>query len=183
MSAGDNRTQVARLAIALLIAVIVIVITGMIVALLSWSSLEPADSLPIGPVGAVVYASLGTVVIRRVLNRIGWLLLAEGALQVVIIVMSAYAMFGIVHPGSVPAAERPGLQVLRFLRRGLSVRGREDHRDPDPGSASERVRGAVGPHGPDRVPGLGAGLRSPPPRADPSDLYGSLQRAKVAPRP
>jgi len=108
MTGGDDRTQAARLALALLIAVVVMAITGTILGLLSWSSLQPADSLPIGPVGAVVYASLGTVVIRRVSNRIGWLLLAEGALQAVILVMSAYAMFGIVHPGSVPAAELIG---------------------------------------------------------------------------
>jgi hypothetical protein len=108
MTGGEDRTQAARLALALLIAVVVMAITGTILGLQSWSSLEPADSLPIGPVGAVVYASLGTVVIRRVPNRIGWLLLAEGALQAVILVMSAYAMFGIVHPGSVPAAELIG---------------------------------------------------------------------------
>jgi hypothetical protein len=35
--------------------------------------------------------------------------------------------------------------------------------NPDPGSASEYVRGAMGPHGPDRMPGLDAGLRPPPP--------------------
>lgn len=54
---------------------------------------------------AVFYASLGAVVVRHVPNRIGWLLLAEGALQSVILVTSAYAMFGVVHPGTVPAPE------------------------------------------------------------------------------
>ena len=105
MTGGDDRTHAARRALALLIAVVVIAASGVILALLSWSHLEPADALPVAPVGAVVYASLGTLVVRRVPNRIGWLLLAEGALQAVILVMSAYAMFGIVHPGTVPAPE------------------------------------------------------------------------------
>jgi hypothetical protein len=77
-----------------------------ILALPSWSHLEPADKYGVpSPVAAVVYAYLGTVVVRRVPNRIGWLLLGEGALQAVILVMSAYAMFGVVHRGTVPAPE------------------------------------------------------------------------------
>jgi len=42
-------------------------------------------------------------------------------------------------------------KALRALRRGIPVRGREGHRDPNPGPASECVRRALGPHGPDRV--------------------------------
>ena len=110
MSGVDERSQDARLAIALLIAVVVIAIAGLILALMSWSYLEPADmfSLPAAPVAAVVYASLGTVVVRRVPNRIGWLLLAEGAGLALILVTSAYAIFGVVHPGTVPALELIG---------------------------------------------------------------------------
>jgi hypothetical protein len=77
---------------------------------------------------------------------------------------------------------RPGFQVLRPLRRGLPDRGREGHRDPDPGPEGERVRRAVGPHGPDRMPRLDAGPRPPPPRANPWDLHRPLQRAKAPPR-
>jgi transposase len=78
---------------------------------------------------------------------------------------------------------RPGLQVLRSVRRGLTLRRHQDREDPDPCAPSERVRRAVGPHSPDRMPGLDAGVRPPPPRADPADLHRSLQRAKAAPRP
>jgi hypothetical protein len=46
----------------------------------------------------------------------------------------------------------------------------------DPGSASERVRQAVGPHGPGRVVRLGADLQPPTPRAGRSHLCRALQR-------
>jgi putative transposase len=87
------------------------------------------------------------------------------------------------------------LQGVRFLirdrdskysgpfRRGLPDRGGEGHRDPDPGPEGERVRRAVGPHGPDRMPGLDAGPWPPPPRANPWDLHRPLQRGKAPPRP
>jgi transposase len=55
--------------------------------------------------------------------------------------------------------------------------------DADPGPEGERVRRAMGAHGPGRVPGLDAGLRPPPPGANPSGLHLSLQRPKAPPRP
>ncbi len=110
MPGVDDRANAARFAFGLLVAVVVIAITGSILTLLTWSSLKSADrySFPAAPVGAVLYASLGAVVVRRVPNRIGWLLLAEGAAQAVILVTSAYAMLGIVQPGTVPAPELVG---------------------------------------------------------------------------
>lgn len=77
---------------------------------------------------------------------------------------------------------RPRFQVLRSLRRGVPLRGREGHQDPDPGSASQRVR-TVGPHGPGRVPGLDPGLRPPPSGASALGLRLSLQRWQAASRP
>jgi transposase len=118
-----------------------------------------------------------------------------GSRRVHILGVTANPRLGVGHsassqPGGGGAASRrpvphprPGLQVLPSLRRGLPLRGREGHRDPDAGSVRERVRLAVGPHGPDRMPGLDAGLRPPSPRANPSDLRRPLQRAKAPPRP
>lgn len=54
--------------------------------------------------------------------------------------------------------------------------------DPGPGSASERVRGTMGPDSPDRVPGLGPGDRPPPPGASASGLRSSLQRGQTTSR-
>jgi hypothetical protein len=41
---------------------------------------------------------------------------------------------------------------------------------PPGGTESERVRRALGPHSPDRVPGLDPGLEPPPPRTGPDQL-------------
>jgi len=86
------------------------------------------------------------------------------------------------------------LQTIRFLirdrdakfsglRRGLPMRGREDPQDPDPGSPSERLRRAVGSHGPGRVPGLDAVVRSTSLGSGPPNLRRSLQRAKATSGP
>ncbi len=59
---------------------------------------------------------------------------------------------------------------------------RKGDRDPGPGPASERLRRAVGPHGPDGVSGLDPGTRPAPLGASPSHLHFSLQRPKAASR-
>ncbi len=64
----------------------------------------------------------------------------------------------------------PGRQVLRSLRRSLPLRGREHRQDPDPSSPSERIRGALGPHSPDRMPGLDTRVRPPSLGAGASNL-------------
>jgi hypothetical protein len=57
----------------------------------------------------VVYATLGTLVVGRVGNRIGWLLLGEGLALSLMCLTSAYAVVGIVtHPGALPAARLVG---------------------------------------------------------------------------
>jgi hypothetical protein len=80
---------------------------------------------------------------------------------------------------------RPGFQVHRSVRRGVPLRGGVGHTDTGPSPASERLRRAVGPNGPDRVPGLDGGLRPPPPGKGASGLHLSIQRPKAAsgPRP
>jgi signal transduction histidine kinase len=58
---------------------------------------------------AVLYATLGALVVRRAGNVIGWLLLGEGAGFAIMAAASAYAVLGITHPGTLPAPELVGL--------------------------------------------------------------------------
>jgi signal transduction histidine kinase len=58
---------------------------------------------------AVLYATLGALVVRRAGNVIGWLLLAEGAALAIVASASAYAVLGITQPGTLPAPELVGL--------------------------------------------------------------------------
>ncbi len=110
MPGGTDRTEVSRKATALLIAVVVLGIAGMVLVVLAWSRLKPADAYPTAgsPVAGIVYASLGMLVVRRVRNRIGWLLLAEGAGIALLCVTSAYAVLGAAHPGTLPAPKLVG---------------------------------------------------------------------------
>jgi signal transduction histidine kinase len=58
---------------------------------------------------AVLYATLGALVVRRAGNLIGWLLLGEGAALAVGASASAYAVLGITQPRTLPAPELVGL--------------------------------------------------------------------------
>jgi signal transduction histidine kinase len=57
----------------------------------------------------VYYAALGTLIVRRAANRIGWLLLTAGVLIAVDAVASGYGVLGIRHPGTLPGAALVGL--------------------------------------------------------------------------
>ena len=82
--------------------------------------------------------------------------------------------------GALPAP-RPRREVLPRLRRRVPLRGRRGAGDAGAGAQGERVRGALGPHGPRRVPGLAADRRPRPPGAGPSGLRRALQPAPSAP--
>jgi signal transduction histidine kinase len=58
---------------------------------------------------AVLYATLGALIVRRAGNLIGWFLLGLGACYAVMASASAYAVLGITHPGTLPAPELVGL--------------------------------------------------------------------------
>jgi signal transduction histidine kinase len=58
---------------------------------------------------AVLYATLGALVVRRAGNLIGWLLLGEGAALALGASASAYAVLGHSQPGTLPAPELMGL--------------------------------------------------------------------------
>src|SRR5215470_10858965 len=60
-------------------------------------------------VSVVAYATLGALIVRRVGNLIGWIMLAAGAAQAFLTIASIYAVIGIAtFPGSLPAAKQVG---------------------------------------------------------------------------
>lgn len=54
---------------------------------------------------AAAYATLGVLIIRRGANLIGWIMLAEAIAIAFPGLTSAYAIAGVAHPGSLPAAK------------------------------------------------------------------------------
>jgi hypothetical protein len=86
-------------------------LAGMVLTGLEWGSLATSDA--VGNVGAeagaVAYAVLGALIVRRAGNLVGWFMLAEGAATAVMTTGSAYAIFGVkAHPGTLPAAAAAG---------------------------------------------------------------------------
>src|SRR5690348_6699465 len=86
-------------------------LAGLVLTGLEWSSLATSDA--IGNVGAeagaIAYAVLGALIVRRAGNLVGWFMLAEGAATAVMTTGSAYAIFGVkAHPGTLPAAAATG---------------------------------------------------------------------------
>ena len=86
---------------------------------LAWPGLKATDAYPAGgiPVAAAVYATLGALIVRRVGNRIGWILLVLGLCIAILGITSLYAVVGIVtHPGSVPGGMAVGaLSEVMFV--------------------------------------------------------------------
>jgi len=90
---------------------ILIAVAGADLTILAWSDFEANDAISNmgGSASSVVYASLGALIVRRVRNPIGWLLLIAGAGIGMDACLSSYAMVGIVaHPGALPVAEQVG---------------------------------------------------------------------------
>jgi signal transduction histidine kinase len=90
------------------------VLAGVVVAVLlvvGWGDLNPVDAYPaVGlPIAGVVYATLGALIVRRVRNNIGWMLLWEGLAITILGLTSLYSIVGVVsHPGLLPAAKAIG---------------------------------------------------------------------------
>jgi signal transduction histidine kinase len=105
--AGPARGVTAALAGTVLVA-----LAGLVLTVLEWNSLAPSDAAGnIGAVaGTIVYAALGTLIVRRAGgNLVGWLMLAEGTATTVVTTGSAYAIYGLkAHPGALPAAGAVG---------------------------------------------------------------------------
>ena len=93
------------------VATVLVALAGIVLTGLEWSSLATSDA--VGSVGieagAIAYAALGALIVRRTGNLVGWFMLAEGAANAVMTSGSAYAIFGVkAHPGTLPAAAAAG---------------------------------------------------------------------------
>jgi signal transduction histidine kinase len=90
---------------------VLIAAAGAILTALGWSDFQADDAISNmgAAVSAVAYASLGTLIVRRVRNPIGWLLLITGVGIGMLSLFSGYALAGIItHPGALPAAKPIG---------------------------------------------------------------------------
>ena len=108
---GPGRPPSARAITAALAATVLVALAGLVLIGLEWSSLATSDAIGgVGAVaGAIAYAALGALIVRRAGNLVGWFMLAEGAATAVMITGSAYAIFGMkAHPGTLPAAAAAG---------------------------------------------------------------------------
>ena len=105
MTISRRATAVAWLSIT------VLSLAGAVLTVLAWGDLKTQDAVSnlSGAPAAVLYATLGALVVRRAGNLIGWLLLGEGAGLAIMSSASAYAVLGITHPGTLPAPELVGL--------------------------------------------------------------------------
>ena len=108
---SPGRRPPPRAITAALAATVLVALAGLVLTGLEWSSLATSDAIgAVGAVaGAIAYAALGALIVRRAGNFVGWFMLAEGAATAVMITGSAYAIFGMkAHPGTLPAAAAVG---------------------------------------------------------------------------
>ena len=108
---GPGTPAAARAITAALAATVLVALAGLVLTGLEWSSLATSDAAgSVGAeAGAIAYAALGALIVRRAGNFVGWFMLAEGAATAVMITGSAYAIFGVkAHPGTLPAAAAAG---------------------------------------------------------------------------
>jgi signal transduction histidine kinase len=104
-------TRSRRATAAAWVSVTAVSLAGVVLSVMAWGDLVTSDKineLTQAP-SAVLYATLGALVVRRAGNVIGWFLLGNGAVLAVNAAASAYAVLGITHPGTLPAPELVGL--------------------------------------------------------------------------
>jgi hypothetical protein len=109
--AGQTARRDTRLIDGMWAGAVLIAVAGAALTALAWSGFKANDA--ISDMGAsastVAYASLGALIVHRVRNPIGWLLLIAGVGIGMLSLFSGYAVAGIVtHPGTLPAAEQIG---------------------------------------------------------------------------
>ena len=108
---GAPEARSRRVTAAAWALVVVLALAGAVLTVIASGNLTTSDTIAnLGAApAAVLYATLGVLVIRRAGNLIGWLLLGEGAALAILAAASAYAVLGITHPGTLPAPELVGL--------------------------------------------------------------------------
>ena len=105
MTGARRATAVAWLSIT------VLSLAAAVLTVLAWGDLKTQDAVSnlSGVPSAVLYATLGALIVRRAGNIIGWILIGIGAGLAIMSLASAYAVLGITHPGTLPAPELVGL--------------------------------------------------------------------------
>jgi signal transduction histidine kinase len=104
---GAPAARSRRVTAAAWALVTALALAGAVLTVMASGNLRTSDTLAnfgAAP-AAVLYATLGALVVRRAGNVIGWLLLGEGAATAILAAASAYAVLGITHHGTLPAPE------------------------------------------------------------------------------
>jgi signal transduction histidine kinase len=90
---------------------VLIAMAAAVLTAVTWGGFKANDGIDqVGSsVSTVAYATLGALIVRRVRNPIGWLLLTAGVSIGLMALCSSYAVLGITtHPGAVPAPRQAG---------------------------------------------------------------------------
>ena len=110
-TAGPGPRRAAGAVTGLWAALVLAAFAGAALAIVARGDLKATDlTASLGSAAAVVaYATLGTLIVRRVGNLIGWLMLGESAALAFVSLASMYAVLGVVtFPGALPAAKQAG---------------------------------------------------------------------------
>jgi signal transduction histidine kinase len=104
---GAPEARSRRVTAAAWALVTALAVAGAVLTIMASGGLSTSDTISnfSSAPAAVLYATLGALVVRRAGNVIGWLLLGEGAALAMVASASAYAVLGITHPGTLPAPE------------------------------------------------------------------------------
>jgi signal transduction histidine kinase len=104
---GAPVTHLRRATAVAWFAVAVVALAGAVLTVLASGPLLTSDMISnfLAAPAAVLYATLGALVVRRAGNVIGWFVLGVGAGTAVFSSASAYAVLGITHPGTLPVPE------------------------------------------------------------------------------
>jgi signal transduction histidine kinase len=109
MSAVAPRQHAGAAAVWALTAVMAV--GGVVLTILAWDDLVTGDAISnlCALPAAVLYATLGALIVRRAGNVIGWYLLGEGIATAILGLASAYAVLGVENPGTLPEPRIVGL--------------------------------------------------------------------------
>jgi hypothetical protein len=94
-----------RVTAAAWVVVTAVSLAGAVLTVVASGDLVTSDTISnfAAAPAAVLYATLGALVVRRAGNVIGWFVLGVGAGTAIMASASAYAVLGITHPGTLPA--------------------------------------------------------------------------------
>ena len=109
MSAIARRQRTA--ATAAWAVAVAMALSGLVLIILAWNDLVAGDAITTvcDVPAAVLYATLGALIVRRAGNVIGWYLVGAGIAVAAVGLASAYAVLGIRNPGTLPEPRVVGL--------------------------------------------------------------------------